>query len=202
MDFRFEIPLDMAVERAWRDITDLSVLARCFPGARLDEATENGGRGTVVVSLGPIRFEYQGDVAFIATDDDQHKAVASITASDKGGGGGISARITLAVVPAPTGSASAKLKMDAEVDVSGRAAQFGRGMLEDVAQRLLADFAARLAAYGRGETFDEAGRGQGELNVLALLPKRAMIFAAAGAAVFGAGVLLGRLLPRRGTETT
>ena len=195
MDFRFEIPLEVPVEMAWSGVTDLSVLARCFPGARLDEETEHGGRGTVVVALGPIRFEYQGDVTFIAKDAASHKAVVAITAADTGGGGRISARITMRLEPAAADRTA--LTMEAEVDVTGRAAQFGRGMLEDVAQRLLRNFADRLAAHSRGEDLDGADSTGGTLDVFSLVPPRALVAVGAAIVAFVAGVLVGRALPVR-----
>lgn len=195
MDFRFEIPLEVPVEEAWSGVTDLSVLARCFPGARLDEETEQGGRGTVVVALGPIRFEYQGEVTFIAKDTTAHKAVVGIMAADTSGGGQVSARITMRLDP--NTPARTALTMEASVDVTGRAAQFGRGMLEDVAQRLLHNFADRLAAHSRGEDLDGADSTGGTLDVFSLVPPRALVQAGAVLVAFAAGVLVGRALSGR-----
>ena len=198
MDFRFEVPLEVPVEEAWAGVTDLAVLAACFPGAHFSAPTDSGGRGSVTVSLGPIRFEYEGDVVFLAKDDDEHRAVITVTAADRRGGGSVSARIALAVVEAQSsGVTSSLLILEADVDVSGRAAQFGRGMLEDVAHTLLSDFAGRLAAHYRGEPMRDSDSGKA-LNALSLIPKKPVALAAGGGlGLILLGILVGWSLARR-----
>ncbi|WP_170297175.1 SRPBCC family protein [Georgenia thermotolerans] len=194
MHFRFEVPLEVSVDEAWAGVTDLAVLATCFPGAQLGAPTENGGRGSVTISLGPIRFEYDGDVVFVAKDEGEHKAVIDIAASDKSGGGSVSARIALAVQrPRVAEGPSSVLTLEADVDVSGRAAQFGRGMLEDVAHTLLSNFARRLEAYYRGEQVDNGAASTDSLNALSLIPKKQAAIAVAGVL---AVVLVGTLVYR------
>ncbi|MFN8124527.1 MAG: SRPBCC family protein [Thermoleophilia bacterium] len=120
----------------------LEDVAPCFPGAELGAERPDGSREVrVTVRLGPMKLAYDGDVRIAERDDAALRAVLAGNAREARGAGSASATITMRVEPEGAGS---RVTAEAEVDLTGRAAQMGKGIVEDVARRLVGDMATCL----------------------------------------------------------
>ncbi|MCC6833071.1 MAG: SRPBCC family protein [Thermoleophilia bacterium] len=123
-------------------LLQLEDVTPCFPGAELGAERPDGSREVrVTVRLGPMKLAYDGDVRIAERDDAALRAVLAGNAREARGAGSASATITMRVEPDGTGS---KVLAEAEVDLTGRAAQMGKGIVEDVARRLVGDMASCL----------------------------------------------------------
>lgn len=138
----FELPL--APDDAYRMLLDLERVAPCMPGAALGAERDDGARElTVTVRLGPMKFVYGGTVRITERDDAQRRAVLVGSANEKRGQGSASATITMTVGDADGGS---RVDSVAVFELTGRAAQTGRGIVDDVARRMVNEMATCLAA--------------------------------------------------------
>lgn len=123
-------------------LLELEQVTPCFPGAQLGEELPDGGRAVrVTVKLGPMKLAYDGEVRIAARDDDALRAVLAGAAREARGAGSATARITMRVEPAGAGS---QVIAEADIDLTGRAAQMGKGIVESVAQTLVGQMAACL----------------------------------------------------------
>jgi uncharacterized protein len=136
-DFRVALPID----RAWAVLTDVELIAPCLPGAQLTEIEGDEYRGLVKVKVGPITAQYKGQARFLSQDADQHIAVLRAEGRETRGQGNANATITATLTPDGEGTAVAILT---ELTITGRVAQFGRGVLADVSAKLLDQFVADL----------------------------------------------------------
>ncbi len=132
-EFRVGVPVD----RAWEVLTDVELIAPCLPGAQLTEIDGETYHGQVKVKVGPITAQYKGSAHFIEKDDANHKAVLDGTGRDTRGQGNASAIITAQLTPDGDGT---KVDVTTELKVTGKVAQFGRGVLADVSAKLLDQF--------------------------------------------------------------
>jgi carbon monoxide dehydrogenase subunit G len=138
-DFHVSVPID----DAWAVLTDLERVAPCMPGAELQEVEGDEYRGIVKVKVGPISAQYKGSARFVENDDDQHRAVLLAEGRDTRGQGNASATVT-AVATSEGGGTTVSLVT--ELTVTGKVAQFGRGVMGDVSAKMLGEFADRLEA--------------------------------------------------------
>jgi carbon monoxide dehydrogenase subunit G len=139
-DFQLHLPADEAYEL----LLDLERVAPCMPGATLGDEREDGARDlTVTVRLGPMKFSYNGTVRLSERDDAARQAVLVGAAQEARGQGTANATITMTVTP--EGERSSRVDSVAVVQLTGRAAQTGRGIVEDVSRRMVAQMAACLA---------------------------------------------------------
>jgi carbon monoxide dehydrogenase subunit G len=136
-DFRVALP----VERAWAVLTDVERIAPCLPGAQLKEIEGDEYRGIVKVKVGPITAQYKGQAKFLSLDAEKHVAVLRAEGRETRGQGNANATITATLTPDGDGTAVAILT---ELTITGRVAQFGRGVLADVSAKLLDQFVADL----------------------------------------------------------
>ncbi len=131
------------IERVWEALIDVERVAPCLPGAEVTEAAEGGAyRGTFMVKLGPTTAAYRGELRLQEVDEPTHRVTMRASGQDKRGQG--SAKATIVSVLREEGDATA---VDVETDftITGRLARFGRGgMIQDVSNRLLRDFASCL----------------------------------------------------------
>jgi uncharacterized protein len=136
-DFRVALP----VERAWAVLTDVEQIAPCLPGAQLQEIEGDEYRGIVKVKVGPITAQYKGQAKFLSLDPENHVAVLRAEGRETRGQGNANATITATLTPDGEGTAVA---INTDLTVTGRVAQFGRGVLADVSAKLLDQFVADL----------------------------------------------------------
>ena len=144
IDNSFEVPLPP--ERAWATLMDIERIAPCMPGAELTEIVdERTFRGKVAVRLGPVALTFEGQAVFEEVDDDARTALVNARGSDAKGRGGAQARITFGLEPSGAGST---VNIHTDVQLSGSVAQYGRGvgMIQDLAGRIIGQFAENLAA--------------------------------------------------------
>lgn len=140
----FEVPLPPA--EAWKVLMDIPRIAPCMPGAELTGvADENTYNGKVGVRLGPVALTFAGTVKFTEKDDAGHKARVQAQGKDSKGRGGAHANVDFQIEPAAGGS---RVVVKTDLSLSGAVAQYGRasGMIQDVAQQLIGQFANALKA--------------------------------------------------------
>jgi carbon monoxide dehydrogenase subunit G len=141
LDQSFEVaaPIDVV----WRALNDLERVAPCLPGATITGHDEDGTyRGEFKVKLGPTTAEYRGTIKVTEADEAAHRATLTAKGSDKRGQGGASATIVQTLVAIESGT---RVDSSTDFSITGRLARFGRGgMIEDVSNRLMRDFAACL----------------------------------------------------------
>ena len=133
--------VDLPVEETWRVLLDIERIAPCLPGAQLQEIAGEEFRGVVKVKVGPITAQYKGAAHFESRDDATHTAVIVGSGRDTRGQGNASATITMTLRPDGTGTA---VTVSTDLSVTGKVAQFGRGVMADVSAKLLAQFVANL----------------------------------------------------------
>jgi carbon monoxide dehydrogenase subunit G len=202
-EFRVPVPID----QAWEVLTNVERIAPCIPGAQLLSVDGDDFTGAVKVKVGPISVSYQGEASFKEKDATARRAVIRANGKETRGQGNASAVVTLELKD--EGDATTCL-LTTDLTISGKAAQFGRGVLADVSSKLIGQFAQRLEADLRaGPTTPTApttttaapqtAEASADLNLLSVV---ALPLAKRALPVLGglaAGLVLGRLLsgPRK-----
>jgi uncharacterized protein len=141
MKLENEFRVDVPVEEAWRVLLDIARIAPCMPGAQLQEVEGDEYRGIVKVKVGPITAQYKGVARITESDDANHRAVIRAEGRDTRGQGNASA--TAIAVLQPDGDGT-RVNIDSDVTITGKVAQFGRGVIADVSAKLLDQFVACL----------------------------------------------------------
>jgi carbon monoxide dehydrogenase subunit G len=137
-----EFTVNRPIEEAWPLITDLERIAPCLPGAELQEVEGETYRGVVKVKLGAISSQFKGEAHFVERDDENYTARIKGTGRDTGGRGNATAEISAqAESLSPT---STRVSVTTDLHITGKVAQFGRGIMGDVSTKLMAQFAANL----------------------------------------------------------
>jgi carbon monoxide dehydrogenase subunit G len=136
-DFSVSVPVD----EAWAVLTDLERIAPCMPGAQLQEVEGDEYRGVVKVKVGPITAQYKGAASFQERDDSTHRAVIRAEGRDTRGQGNAAATITASLEPDGDGT---RVKVVTDLTVTGKVAQFGRGVMADVSAKLMDQFVSAL----------------------------------------------------------
>ena len=129
------------IDRAWRVLTDLERIAPCLPGAQLQEVEGDEYRGVIKVKVGPVTAQYKGKATFVERDEAAGRAVLSADGRDTRGQGNASATITAQLAPSDAGT---HVVVDTDLKVTGKVAQFGRGVMADVSAKLMAQFVENL----------------------------------------------------------
>jgi uncharacterized protein len=142
IDSSFELPLEIGV--VWSALLDVERIAPCLPGAAITgKGAGDEYEGMMRVKLGPVTSTFKGTLEITEADEATHRVVLRAAARDVSGRGAAGATITS--VLARTG-AGTRVQLRTELTLAGTAGQFGRAVVEDVSQKLVRDFAARLAA--------------------------------------------------------
>lgn len=215
---QFRVPLP--VEGTWQLLTDLPQVARCLPGANLDDVVDGEYRGGLATKIGPISAKYRGSATFRERDDVAHRAVIEARGREEKGSGSASALITAVLKPEGGGTL---VDVSTELAISGRAAQFGRSLMAEVSNTMIDQFVDRLQTMissGGGDASavsapverapsqpsaapqqrDAASADENSLDVVRtiVLPLLRKGIAPAATALLGLaiGVLLGRRRPR------
>lgn len=142
MDLNHEFTVSVPVDEAWNILTDVERIAPCLPGAELQEVEGDTYRGVVKVKVGPIQAQFKGQASFVERDDAGHRAVLKGEGRDTGGKGNASALITARMEA--VSAAETKVNVSTDLTITGKVAQFGRGALADVSDKLLAQFSDNL----------------------------------------------------------
>ncbi len=143
MKIDYEFTVGVPLDQAWSRMLDLEKIAPCLPGAALQEEQGEAGEyaGTMRVEIGPIAVSYKGTVKFEETDEADHRAVLQASGREARGQGTASATIVSTL--REEGDAT-RVNVETDLMLTGRVAQFGRGLAQDVAKRMLDQFATCL----------------------------------------------------------
>ncbi len=170
MEIENSFRVDVPVDEAWRVLLDLERIAPCMPGAQLQEVEGDEYRGIVKVKVGPITAQYKGTAKLESVDEATHTAVLAATGRDTRGQGNASAAIKLVLLADGDGT---RVDVETDLSITGKVAQFGRGVIGDVSNKLLAQFVENLErdvlssdvvdlTAGEPATLAEAVAGEGE----------------------------------------
>lgn len=144
MELKNEFVVPAPPDRVWDFMLDVEKVAPCMPGAEItgtvDEVT---WKGKVSIKLGPVSLAFAGTVARQETDEEAHRVVLKAQGTETRGKGAASAAVTSRLEPADEGT---RVMVLTDLVISGPVAQYGRGLIADVAERFTADFAQCLAA--------------------------------------------------------
>jgi uncharacterized protein len=151
----FVVPSD--IETAWKTLHDVEGLAPCMPGATLTSHDGDDFTGSVKVKLGPVSMVFAGTARFVNKDKDSWTVVIEGSGKETKGTGTAKGLVTAVLVEeAPDRT---RVDVNTEITITGKAAQFGRGVMQDVAARIIDQFSANLAAMmtaGGAEAVAEA----------------------------------------------
>ena len=156
MKIEDQFRVDVPIEEAWRVLLDVERIAPCMPGAQLQEIEGDEYRGVVKVKVGPITAQYKGAARIIEADEDARRIVLKGEGRDTRGQGNASATVTVLLAPDGAGT---QVSVDTDLNVTGKVAQFGRGVMADVSSKLLGQFVSCLESNvlaGNGATADTA----------------------------------------------
>jgi uncharacterized protein len=156
MDLTHSFTVPTSVDDAWALFMDLERVGSCFPGATVTEVTDDGFSGTVKVKLGPIALVYSGSGSFVERDDTTHHAVIEAKGKDKRGNGTAGATVSITLTPDGDG---ARADVVTDLAVTGKPAQFGRGVMQDVSDKLLQAFVACIEKQLTGPEAAPADEG-------------------------------------------
>jgi uncharacterized protein len=162
MHFENEIEVAQPPKELFAFLTDVERVAPCLPGASIDGRDGDAYQGSMKVKVGPISGTYRGTMRFIEQDEDALRAVMSARAAEVDGQGDAEAKITTQIEQA--GDEASRIRMETDLQMRGRVAQFGRGAMEKISQRMFDEFARNLEremAGGDGSAGGAAAR-QGE----------------------------------------
>jgi carbon monoxide dehydrogenase subunit G len=140
LENEFTVPVD--IDTVFDALNDPEKVTPCFPGATLDSHEGDDFTGTVKVKLGPISMTYKGKGTFVERDKTNHKVVVDAQGRDSRGNGTASAKATLTMTDE---GGKTKVNVLTEMQVTGKPAQFGRGVMSDVGDKILGQFASCLA---------------------------------------------------------
>ncbi|TNC21175.1 SRPBCC family protein [Amycolatopsis alkalitolerans] len=140
LDHEFTVPAPPG--DVWQAVTDPESVAPCMPGATLTKVEGDTFAGTVKVKLGPISLLYKGSGEFLEKDESAHKIVMKASGKDARGAGTAAATVTVTLAE---DGGHTKGTVATDLNVTGRPAQFGRGMISEVGGKILDQFASNLA---------------------------------------------------------
>jgi carbon monoxide dehydrogenase subunit G len=133
---RFSVPV--GVDEAFATFEDIASVAECFPGASVTAVSGQTFEGTAKVKLGPIAMLYAGTGSFLERDAAAHRMVVEAKGRDKRGNG--TAGATIRATFTPDGDARTDVEVLTDLQITGKPAQFGRGVIQDVSDKLLGQF--------------------------------------------------------------
>ena len=138
MDLTHSFTVPASLEETWRAFLDIEDVAGCFPGATVTSVEGDDFKGTCKVKLGPISLVYAGSGSFLERDEAAHRFVLEAKGKDKRGNGTAGATVTAVMTEAAAKSTDVEVKTN--LSITGKPAQFGRGVIQDVSDKLLQQF--------------------------------------------------------------
>lgn len=162
MELENSFSVEVPIERAWKVLTDVPMIAPCLPGAKLTEVDGDEYKGIVKVKVGPIVAQYKGAATFVETDEQARRIVLRAEGRETRGQGNATATITAVLIPE---GANTQVTVHTDMSITGKAAQFSRGVMAEVSAKLMKQFADNLAATVLGEKAEVgAGSGAGDIG--------------------------------------
>ena len=141
MELKNEFRVGVPIERAWATLTDVEYIAPCMPGAQLTEIDGEEFKGQVKVKVGPITAQYKGVAKFKEKNESDYRVVLDASGRDTRGAGNAAAEVTAEMTEDGDGT---KIVITTELKVTGKVAQFGRGVMADVSEKLIGQFVESL----------------------------------------------------------
>jgi carbon monoxide dehydrogenase subunit G len=135
LEHHFTVPTSL--QETWAAFNDPSLVAPCFPGATLLSVDGDSFTGSAKIKLGPIVLQYNGAGTYLERDESIHRAVIEAKGKDKRGNGTANAKVMARFRPDGDGTA---VEVTTDLVVTGKPAQFGRGVMQDVSDKLLGEF--------------------------------------------------------------
>src|SRR5215218_10460419 len=154
MDLTHRFTVPVPIDEAWAHFNDIGSVAECFPGASVTSVEGDTFAGSVKVKLGPIALVYNGNGTFTEKDEATHRMVVDAKGKDKRGNGTAGAAVVMTMTEAGT---STDVEVVTDLAITGKPAQFGRGVMQDVSDKLLGQFVACLE-----HRFDSAGGAEAD----------------------------------------
>jgi carbon monoxide dehydrogenase subunit G len=165
------------VGKVWEFFGDIPQVAACLPGAELTEDLGDGKyKGRVAIRMGPVRLQFAGTADVTSRDDTAKKIVVDAAGADEKGRGNAAMSVSATLSPKGRGT---KVAVRQDLQLSGAAAQYGRGMIADVSAIMMRDFSAnmrdRIERLERGETLEQIGAAGGSLGGFSLAMRAARL---------------------------
>jgi carbon monoxide dehydrogenase subunit G len=154
MELTNEFAIAAPIDDVWKALNDPEFVAPCFPGADLTEYSGDSFSGTVRVKLGPVSLKYRGTGTYTTRNDTARTVVIDAAGRDSNGNGAASAVVTGTM--REDGPGQTRVTMLTDLSITGRPAQFGRGVMSEVADKIIGQFSANLAARLNGAPGDGA----------------------------------------------
>ena len=152
MEISNSFTVDAPINEAWELLTDIPEIAPCLPGAKLTSAEDGVFAGGIKIKVGPVTAEYKGTAEFVERDEANHKVVINGKGRDTRGAGNAQALITANMTAV---GEQTQVDIVTDLKVSGKVAQFGRGVMQDVSTKLIGQFVQcvekKIAAGGEPE---------------------------------------------------
>lgn len=157
-----EFEVSQPIDKVWEFFQDVPGVAACLPGAQLtDDLGDDHYAGQVHLRMGPVKLEFAGNAHVAERDEDAKRLVLDASGSDQRGRGNVEMKVTARLSEGSGGGT--KVAVDQDLQISGAAAQYGRGMITDVSSVLMKQFATnmqqRITAVERGESVEQIGAG-------------------------------------------
>jgi carbon monoxide dehydrogenase subunit G len=185
LDHSFTVPVPP--DQAWDVLLDVKTIAPCMPGATVDEVDGDVVNGRIKVKVGPVSLTYKGTAKFTERNPETRVVVVEAAGKETRGAGTASATVRASLTPDASGSGT-EVTMHTTMNVTGRPAQFGRGVMVEVGGKLVEQFAANLAKLIAGDTGSGADAGSGDAGGGDAASSAPAAPSDAGASVSGAGV--------------
>jgi carbon monoxide dehydrogenase subunit G len=141
LEHEFTVPVPVA--RAWEVLLDVEKIAPCMPGAAVDSVDGDSFTGRVKVKVGPITVAYAGKASFLEKDATAHRAVVEAKGRETRGSGTAAATVTASMTEE---GGSTRVNVVTDLAITGKPAQFGRGVMNDVGSKLIGQFADCVAS--------------------------------------------------------
>jgi carbon monoxide dehydrogenase subunit G len=159
MEIADSFRVSTGIDDTWKVLLDIEGIAPCLPGAQLQEIDGDEYRGVVKVKVGPITAQYKGTAKLAEVDEVNRRIVIDASGRDTRGQGNAKATITVSMTPEGAGT---KVDVVTDLSITGKVAQFGRGVLADVSGKLMGQFVENLerdvlTTAGGGDTSQAGG---------------------------------------------